>query len=102
VFRWQKHKKQYEKALGPISKLRLSEARAIAAQYSADIFHGRLIGAGNRKGMTFATMAEEGLPVFTEGLTKETAREWHTSLLRTAAPFFEKTPLKEINLKPSG
>jgi integrase len=99
IFRYQKHGKSSEKSLGPVHKLRLAEARATAAQYSADVFHGRSIGLGKKSGMTFETVAREALPQLTSPLCATGVREWTTSLLKVAAPYFGKTPINEITSK---
>ncbi len=97
TFRWQKHGKAREKSLGPVSKLRLAEARALAAQYSADLFHGRSIGK-SVKAPGFAGLAIEALPRLTGQLAPASQREWKKSA-DDAAAHFGKTPVSEITLE---
>ncbi len=96
TFRWSKHGKAHEKSLGPITKLRLAEARAIAAGFSADIFHGRSIGQ-SAKAPDFAALVAENLPRLTATLCHEVRRDWQTSC-GVAAEHFGKKPVSEISL----
>ncbi len=96
TFRWSKHGKAHEKSLGPITKLRLAEARAIAAGYSADIFRGREIGQSS-KSPDFAALVAESLPRLTATLCPESQRDWK-QMCGVAAEHFGRKPISEISL----
>ena len=98
-FRYMKHGKSHERSLGPVHKIRLNEARALAAQYSSDIFHGRSIGQGKKTGVTFEHVAREAMPHLTATLCKDSKREWASTLLKVAAPHFGKAPVNSITPK---
>ncbi len=96
TFRWSKHGKAHEKSLGPITKLRLAEARALAAGYSADIFRGREIGQSS-KAPDFAALVAESLPRLTATLCPESQRDWK-QMCGVAAEHFGRKPVSEISL----